>query len=72
MWPNPQFAGNLSTCTKEIFNRKLYFLCSVDISSYVVNYIQYVEEVLEDVSEKFTDKYMGGLSLSTHLPRFLV
>ena len=28
MWPNPQFPANLVTFTEEIFNEKLYFLCS--------------------------------------------
>ena len=29
MWPNPQFPADLVTFTKEIFNGKLHFLCSV-------------------------------------------
>ena len=28
MWPNPQETADLVTFTKEIFNRKLQFLCS--------------------------------------------
>ena len=29
MWPNPQFPADFVTCTKEILNGKLHFLCSV-------------------------------------------
>ena len=29
MWPNPQFPEDLVKFTEEIFNGKLYFLCSV-------------------------------------------
>ena len=28
MWPNPQYPEDLVTFTEEIFNGKLYFLCS--------------------------------------------
>ena len=28
MWPNPRFPADLLTFTEEIFNGKLYFLCS--------------------------------------------
>ena len=28
MWPNPQLPADLVTFTEEIFNGKLYFLCS--------------------------------------------
>ena len=31
MWLNPQFSADLVTFTGEIFNGKLYFLCSVFI-----------------------------------------
>ena len=32
MWPNPQFPVDLVTSTEEIFNGKLYFLCSAFFS----------------------------------------
>ena len=40
MWPNPQETAGLLTFTKEIFNGKLQFLCSVKsgISSYLNTY----------------------------------
>ena len=31
MWPNPKFAADLVTFTEEILNRKLHFLCAVEL-----------------------------------------
>ena len=33
MWPNPQETADLVTCTEEILNGKLHFLCSVNINN---------------------------------------
>ena len=49
MWPNPQFPADMVTFAKEIFDRKLHFLCSVYKQ---INMLAYPWQRIRQTAEK--------------------
>ena len=44
MWPNPQETANLVTFTEEILNVKLYFLCNVFVTIFIIIFYEFFSE----------------------------